>query len=101
MQFNKDKFELLRSGQCDFIQESTDYFTGDYTDIIERKEHLRDLGVIVQEDLLFTHHIAKVISNVRSKSGWILISMVSRKPEIMRRVWKCYILPCVDYCSVL
>ena len=101
MQFNNEKFELLRSGHCDSIKESTDYFTGDYTDIIERKEHLRDLGVIVQEDLLFTHHIAKVISNVRSKSGWILRSMVSRKPEIMRKVWKCYILPCVDYCSVL
>ena len=89
MQFNNDKFELLRSVHCD------------YTDIIERKEHLRDLGVIVQEDLLFTNHIAKVIYNVRSKSGWILRSMVSGKPEIMRKVWKCYILPCVDYCSVL
>ena len=101
MQFNSDKFELLPYDHCDSIKEFIDYFTGKYTDVIERKECLRDLGVIVQEDLLFTHHIAKVISNVRSKSGWILKSMVSRKPEIMRKVWECYILPCVDYCSIL
>lgn len=101
MEFNSDKFELMRVGNNAVIKEETLYFTNNYEDNIERKETLRDLGVQMQENMTFTEHISKVTSKVRSKTSWILRTMHSRSPELMRKVWKSFILPNIDYCSVL
>ena len=38
---------------------------------------------------------------MKMKSSWILRSLTSRTPSIMSRVWKTYMLPDIDYCSIL
>ena len=99
--FKEDKFELLRIYKHKELQNNTSYFTPGYSELIEQKEHLRDLGLELNDDLSFKTHIAKTVSIVKQKLGWILHSIVSRDSHILKRLWKTYVLPGVDYCSVL
>ena len=48
MKFNGKKFELLIFGRNLNIKDDTSYFTPDMEDVIEEKEVLRDLGVMMQ-----------------------------------------------------
>ena len=57
MQFNGSKFQLLRFGNNEGIKEDTIYFTGHNSEIIERFEKLRDLGVIMNQKATFEDHI--------------------------------------------
>ena len=50
MEFNKGKFEVMRYGENQALKCETEYFSGDYEEIIERKESLRDLGVQLTDD---------------------------------------------------
>ena len=71
MLFNNKKFELLRYGPDQDIKFSTFYLSAD-DEIIEEKENLRDLGVIVNNKGNFDDHIANVCAKVKQKAGWIL-----------------------------
>ena len=101
MLFNEDKFELLCVGKNTIIKEETNYFTDEYKELIESKDEVKDLGVIIQGDLNFNTQINNIIKKMRMKSSWILRSLTSRSSQIMSRVWKTYMLPDIDYCSVL
>ena len=48
------------------------YFTEDTSDLVEREEVVRYLGVMLSEDAQFKNHIDKVVAKTRQKSGWIL-----------------------------
>ena len=100
MQFNSNKFELLRYGKNDDLKLDTIYFSDD-NDIIEEKEVLRDLGVQMNNKATFEDHITKVCQTVRQKSGWILRTFQTRKPYLMKQLWKQLVQPHVDYCSQL
>ena len=69
--------------------------------MIESKEQVKDLGVMMSMDCTFTQHIHKVVSTVEELSGWILRSFTSRSPELMLALWKSIILPHLDCCSQL
>ena len=45
MDFNKGKFVVMRYGQNEDLKNETEYFSGNYEEIIERKDSIRDLGV--------------------------------------------------------
>ena len=51
MKFNGAKFQVLRYGPNENIKKNTLYFTNNYEHLIERFTSLRDLGVILSEDL--------------------------------------------------
>ena len=57
MKFNGSKFELLRYGPNSEINENNMYFTPNQDSVIEEKETLRDLGVILASNLSFTSHV--------------------------------------------
>ena len=101
MVFNEDKFELLRVGKNSLIKEESNYFTDEYKEMIEPKSEVKDLGIIIQDDLNFSNQINKITKKMKMKSSWILRSLTSRTPSIMSRVWKTYMLPDIDYCSIL
>ena len=82
MLFNNGKFELLRYGQNEDIKFSTFYLSAD-NEIIEEKEQLRDLGVIVNNKGNYDDHIAHVCAKVKQKSGWILRTFQSRQPFLL------------------
>ena len=98
MAFNSDKFELLRYGDNNDLKDTTDYFTPNYSEIIERKHETRDLGVVVSDDLTFTAHITLVRQKVKQRTGWILRSFDSRSPMFMKTIWKTLVLLHSDYC---
>ena len=72
MLFNGKKFEVMRYGSNNLMKESTSYFTPNYEEVIEEKECLRDLGIIMSNDGAFSNHVESVCSKVKQKSSWIL-----------------------------
>ena len=88
-------------GKNEEIKHNTNYFTPDMSEIIERTETVRDLGVLLDDDMTFTSHLSKIKTELKQKSGWILRSISNRNIIHMRRLWKTYALPIIDYCSPL
>ena len=101
MKFNGGKFELIRFGQNTELKENTVYFTPNQEDIIEEKESLRDLGVIISNAMTFSNHVDKVCSKVSQKAGWILRTFRSRKTFLLKPLFKSLLQPHIDYCSQL
>ena len=101
MAFNGSKFEVLRYGKNTTLKDSTFYLTPNYENIIEEKESLRDLGIIMANDASFSQHIEKVCSKVKQKSGWIMRTFQTRKTWFMKMMWKTLVQGHVDYCSQL
>ena len=64
MTFNSDKFECLRYWPRNTKPNNT-YRSPDGT-VIEEKEHLRDLGVEMANDLTFSVHIANTVTGAPS-----------------------------------
>ena len=95
------KFEMLRYGPNNDLKNSTNYLTPQYEDLIEVKESLRDLGVIMSDDASFTSHVHHVCSKVKQKAGWILRTFQSRNTQVMKFLWKSLIQGHIDYCSQL
>ena len=101
MEFNSKKFEILRYGKNDILKESTSYFTPNFEDLIEEKESLRDLGVMMSNDATFSIHVEAVCSKVKQKSSWILRTFANRKSWFLKFMWKCLVQGHIDYCSQL
>ena len=101
MHFNGSKFQLVRFGNNEQIKDETIYFTGDNTEIIDRFEKLRDLGVIMNEKANFEDHVTHVERKVRQKIGWISRTFFTRKTMFMKQIFKFLVIPHLDYCSQL
>ena len=92
MLFNNGKFELLRYGDNQEIKDTTFYLTAN-EDIIEEKEQLRDLGIIMNNQANFTHHVDHVSAKVKQKCGWVLRAFQCRKPFFLKLLWKQLVQP--------
>ena len=101
MMFNGKKFEVLRYGSNNLLKESTIYFTPNYSDVIEEKDSLRDLGIMMSNDGHFSSHVEYVCSKVKQKSGWIFRTFQCRSTWFMKFMWKTLVQCHVDYCSQL
>ena len=101
MAFNSSKFEVLRYGSNTALKESTNYLTPGCEAIIEEKENLRDLGIIMSNDASFSSHVEHVCKKVKQKSGWILRTFSSRQTWFLKFMWKSLVQGHVDYCSQL
>ena len=84
MEFNSKKFEILRYGKNQILKDSTFYLTPQFEEIIEEKESLRDLGVIMTNDCSFSNHVDLVCSKVRQKSGWIFRTFKNRQAWFLK-----------------
>ena len=101
MEFNAKKFQVIRYGKDINLKEGTEYFVGDFEEVIERFSSLKDLGVQINEDATFTDHIDKICKKVRQKSGWITRTFYTREPNFMRHMFNTLVQPHIDYCSQL
>ena len=100
MQFNNDKFEVIRYRHRNSISEPHTYTTQAGEPITE-KEHVRDLGIIMSNDCSFKRHIQKVTKTVRNLAAWILRTFTTRDNTTMLTTWKTLVLPRHDYCCIL
>ena len=78
MKFNGGKFLIMRYGKNTSIKENTMYFTPEMQDVILQVDHCKDLGIVMQDDALFTLQIEKVCKKVKQKCGWILRTFYNR-----------------------
>lgn len=99
MTFNSDKFECLRYWPRNTKPNNT-YRSPDGT-VIEEKEHLRDLGVEMANDLTFSVHIANTVTAANRLVGWALRTFRRRSRMVMLTIWKCLIQSKLDYTSQL
>ena len=101
MKFNAKKFQVLRYGKNEELKNNTMYFTENTSEIVQREETVRDLGVLLSDDGRFKKHLEKVVGTVRQKTGWVLRTFQSRSPFLMKTLYKTLIIPHLDYCSQL
>ena len=100
MQFNAEKFELLRykpKQQNPGLPHSTTYKSSSGT-VINEKEHITDLGIHLSSDATFGYHIDRKISAMKSKVSWILRTFRTRANIPMLTLWKQLVLSEHDYC---
>ena len=100
MQFNDEKFELLRykpKQQNPRLLHSTTYKSSSGS-VINEKEHITDLGIHLSSDTTFKYHIDRKISAMKSKVSWILRTFKTRANLPMLTLWKQLVLSEHDYC---
>ena len=97
MKLNGKKFEHLHYGKH---HSSNSYFTEE-SKIIEEKQFVKDLGVIISRDTTYKEHITAMIKRTTQLVGWILRTFKSRDKEVMLTLWRSLVLPHLDYCSQL
>jgi ribonuclease P/MRP protein subunit RPP40 len=100
MSFNNMKFECLRYGIDSTLKLTTNY-TSPSGNIIDNKEHVRDLGVKMSSDGSFSEHIRTICQSAKNMCSWILRTFTDRSRDLMLTTWKSLVLPILDYCSQL
>ena len=101
MQFNSDKFEMLRYNANPAQPIPPQTLLSDDGSPIEIKTSLRDLGVTMTDDAKFTKHIQERVSVANKLIGWALRVFHTRALPAMMTIWKSLILCHLDYCSQL
>ena len=100
MKLNDVKFELLRYGSNNLIKEQTHY-TSSSGERIQSKNVVKDLGVLMSDDCVFTQQITSTIEKAKNLTSWILRTFSSRSPKCMITLYKSLVNPILEYCSVL
>ncbi|MEL7079429.1 MAG: reverse transcriptase family protein, partial [Cyanobacteria bacterium J06582_2] len=96
--FNGDKFEHIHFGKK--MSPSPTYYDPQGNPI-ETKNLIKDLGILISNDLSWSPHINKVISECRKQTAWILRTFTKRDILTMRALWISLVRPIIDYCSPL
>ncbi|XP_050710713.1 uncharacterized protein LOC126995265 [Eriocheir sinensis] len=100
MQFKEEKFEVLRHGHNQDIKDTTKLHTEGGQEITPQP-HVKCLGVHLDENCSFQHHIGETVRKAKMITGWVLRTFTSREPETMLILWKALVQPLLDYCSHL
>ena len=93
-------FEILRCGPDSHLKTSTVLHTGGGK-TIPPSPVVKCLGVHLNEDANYKHHIRMTVSKAKQMAGWALRTFRSRDRETMITLWKALIQPVLDYCSQL
>ncbi len=62
---------------------------------------LRDLGVLISNDLSWTPHIKTIANKARQKAAWVFSVFQTRSPVIMLTLYKSMVRSLLEYCSPL
>ena len=55
---------------------------------MESKEVIRDLGIMVDSNLIYEEHLLKAINKTKQKSAWVLRTFSTREVEFLRVMWR-------------
>ena len=97
MELNKKKFQLLQYGKNEELKQP--YKTGEIS--LMKENDVKDLGVYLSEDMSWETQMSEAIKKARKFSGWILRCFISRTPEVLMYLYQSYVLPRVEYGSLL
>ena len=98
MELNHDKFQLMQYGKDQNLK--TPYRTG-INNMLDSENDIKDLGVYLSADLAWDTQITEAIKTGRKFLGWILRSFTSRNYEVILFLYKTYVLPRLEYASLL
>ena len=97
MSFNNNKFEVIR-----FTKHHSEVSYKSATNThIEQKEVVKDLGILVSENLKFDTHILKTVKSGRQFCGWILRTFLTREPSVLIPLLKILVISRLEYCCPL
>ena len=97
MMFNGDKFQLVRYGKNEDLQNEIAY-RDPGNNIIHESSSAKDLGVIMSANCKFGDHIEQMVQKASNMCGWILRSFFTREKQAMLTLFKSLILGRLDYC---
>ena len=97
MELNHTKFQLIQYGKDKDLK--TPYKTE--TIGINSESDIKDLGVYLSSNLEWETQIAEAIKMGRKFLGWILRSFTARNQEVLLFLYKAYVLPRLEYASIL
>ena len=97
MTFNENKFEHIRYGSHDYLQN----YAGPDGANIRTCNQVKDLGVIISDDAKFEDQIETVVKTARQRVGWIMRVFETRKKAAMLTLYRSLVLPLVEYCCQL
>ena len=92
---------MLRIGRNEELKKDTLFFTPKYNDIIEVKTTIKDLGVLIDDNMTYQSQMNMAISKANKKLGWVLRTFRTRSIEFLRKLWNSLVQTHLDYCSVL
>ena len=101
MRWNEVKFQIMRLGKDEELKENTKFFTPNYEELIDEKDTIKDLGVLVDSNLRYKSQIMSAVSKARRKLGWVLRTFRTRSVYLLRRLWNSVIQPHLDYGSMV
>ena len=99
MQLNGSKFEHLQVGKN--LNPVNYIYTDPSGNLIQEKDHIKDLGVYISNTLTWKNQIENVVSKARVMVGWVLRTFSTRAKEPMLIIWNSQVRPVLDYCSPL
>lgn len=83
-------------GKNEDIKKNSLLFLLEYSALIEEKNVIKDLGIMIDDDLGYM-----AVCKAQAKSGWILRTFRIRSVDLMRQLWNSLAQPHLDYGSVL
>ena len=99
MEFNEDKFSLVKYSTTQTNLEST-YQTPNGTNIEETNE-IKDLGILMNNNMTFNSQIIKAAKKAKQKTGWITRTFKTREKDTLLTPYKTLVLesvlPHVEY----
>ena len=99
MTFNDTKFNVVRYGGNEDLMQNK-YYTPSGGDIKEETT-VRDLGVLMSNDLTFSEHIDKITTKCRKLVYWLFRVFKTRDYIPLLKLYKAMVIPRLDYCSQL
>ena len=78
MGFNDDKFEVIHYSPFKHKEPNQHQYLNSSGDKIAFKDHIIDLGVLIDNDGSYKTHINSIINKAKKLSGWILRTFVTR-----------------------
>ncbi len=89
-----EKSLVLHLGFCN---PRTQYFAGQTE--IQSVNSIRDLGVIIQHDLKFHEHCAKVVRSSSIMANLIFRTFYNRNPNFLLKMFKTFVRPRLEYAT--
>ena len=98
--FNSVKFELMRYGSNMSLKESTNYVSPEWQ-LIEAKGAVKDLGIMLEDNLTFKQHIDNITESAKRMSAWVFRTFNTREQLPLMTLYKSLVRPLVEYSSAL
>ena len=107
MTLHEDKFEYICHAalkhntllELPFTNDILQYSTSKGP--LSATSQVKDLGVLVRDNLSWSPHIHSICQRARQKAAWVLSVFHSRRPDVILTLYKSMVRSLLEYCSPL